>query len=423
MGDNRIFGVDADLTTGKFQRLGDAVGRTPGIGFDDVHIFGGRNRCNLTNDGVVLAYYGEEGYTESGKLEIDIYKNGQKYPIGTIVQVMVEQPKFYYKVEPITLEPIEGGKGYHLRRARWWVSECKQDGFKLHPCFNRNGKEYEFIYSAAYESCIYDAEKAKYYSEDEKAFSEDPGEKLMLSSVAGTKPASGADGQKLTRANCRILTANRGTGWQNIDFLSLNATELLMVIEYASFDSKKAIGNGVVNKEAGSKVNYAEKTGQTSFLGNASGNGGPNNGFSSVTYRGEENLWGNIWNIVEGLNFECKGINDVWWSDCAYKDDYKELPYRNAGFTLCKENGFISAFAYSEECDFMFLASEVKGTEDGPIGNYFKQNNEFDGWQISLLGGRWSQGTWPGFFFWYADCATRNSSSNIGTRIMYIPQK
>jgi len=421
--ENRIiFGIDADLTTGTFQRLGDAVGRTPGIGFDDALIFGGRKRCNLTNDGVVLAYYGDEGYTELGTLTNDFIKDGKTYPAGTTVQVMVKQPKFYYKVEPIILEPIKDGIGYHLRRARWWVSESKQDGFKLHPNFERDGRELEFIYYATYEACIFDMEKAIYYKEDEKVFSEEPGSTLMLSSVTGVKPASGSDGQKLTRANGRVLSGNRGAGWQLIDCLSLNATEILMLIEYASFNSKKVIGNGVVGKEPGSKVNYAEKTGQTSCLGNNSGNGGPNNGFSSVTYRGEENLWGNIWKIVEGLNFECKGINNVWWSDGDYRDDYNKTPYRNTGFTLCKENGFTSAFGYSEECDFMFLPSEAKGTEEGPVGDYFKQKHDFDGYQISLIGGRWSQGTWPGLFFWYADCATENSSSNIGYRIIYIPQ-
>ena len=69
----------------------------------------------------------------------------------------------------------------------------------------------------------------------------------------------------------------------------------------------------------------------------------------------------------------------------------------------------------------MFLTSEVKGTEEGPVGDYFKQNNTFDGWQSSMFGGRWCQKTWPGLFFWYADLATGRASSNISARIMYLP--
>lgn len=421
MNQSIAFGVDFDFTTGKAQRLGASIGKAPGADFDAARMYGGRKRCNLTDDGTVVAYYGEEGYSETGALNTTLVKNGKTYAAGTPVQVMVEQPKFYYKVEPVDLEPIEGGQGHHIRRARWWVSEYAQPGFRVYPSFLRRGVEYDFIYASAYEASIYDKKKAAYYYEDENVFTATPSSTLTLSSIAGTKPASGANGQMLNRANARVLAANRGEGWQLIDCLSLNATELLMLVEYASFDSKKVIGKGVVNKEVGEGGSGAEKTGRTAHLGNTSGSGGPDDGFSSVTYRGEENLWGNIWKLVDGLNFECSGINAVWWSDGEYQDDYKGAPYRNTGFTLCKENGFTSAFAYSEECDFMFLTSEVKGTEEGPVGDYFKQNNTFEGWQSSMFGGRWCQKTWPGLFFWYADLATGRASSNISARIMYLP--
>ncbi len=423
MANNIAFGVDFDFTTGRAQRLGDAVGKTPGADFDAVGMYGGRKRCNLTDDGTVLTYYGDEGYCESGALLTPVVKDGKTYPAGTPVQVMVEQPKFYYRVEPVDLEPIKDGEGYHIRRARWWVSEDAQPGFRIHPSFLRQGIAYDFIYASAYEACLCDRDKGVYYREDEGVFTDCPSTSLTLSSIAGAKPVSGANGQMLNRANVRVLTANRGKGWQSIDFLSLNATELLMLVEYASFNSKQAIGKGVVNKEINEGTSGAEKTGRTAHLGNVTGSGGPDDGFSSVTYRGEENLWGNIWKLVEGLNFECGGVNAVWWSDGEYQDDYKGAPYRNTGFTLCKENGFTSAFAYSEDCDFMFLTSEVKGSEDGPVGDYFKQNNTFDGWQSCMFGGRWCQKTWPGLFFWYADLATGRASSNISARVMYIPER
>ena len=37
-------------------------------------------------------------------------------------------------------------------------------------------------------------------------------------------------------------------------------------------------------------------------LGNASGTASNANGIQFVTYRGEENFWGNIWWWVDGLN-------------------------------------------------------------------------------------------------------------------------
>ena len=418
---SKIYGLDADLQTGKFVRLADAAGKEPGADFDEAKMYSGRKRCNLTNEGIVLSYYGDRAYSETGVLTAAVSKDGWEYPAGTPVQIMVEQPKFYYKVEPVVLENIEGGIGQHLKRAKWYVSDEKQEGFKIHPNFMRNGKEYDFIYSAAYESCMFDASAGAYCLEDEQIFETavEPGD--MLSTIGGAKPACGIK-QFLTRANGRILTANRGPGWQIIDFLSLNATEILMIIEYADFNMQKKIGKGIVAKEGGT-VNAAEKTGQTSFLGNKTGNAPGEDGLASVTYRGEENLWGNIWSIVEGLNFECGGINHVFYADHGYRDDCKEAPYKNTGFTLCKKDGYTTAFGYAPDCDFMFLTSETNDDENGPVGDFFMQKNAHEGYTISMLGGRWHQGPKAGPFFWYADCLTGNHSQNVSMRIMYVPKK
>ncbi len=56
-----IYGVEADFVNNKFTRLAGAINKTPGADFDSINAFGGRKRCNLTYDGVVLAYYGEPG--------------------------------------------------------------------------------------------------------------------------------------------------------------------------------------------------------------------------------------------------------------------------------------------------------------------------------------------------------------------------
>ena len=72
-----------DFVNKRFTRLSGAVNRTPGAGFDSINAFGGRKRCNVADDGTVTAYYGDSGYTTTGK-----------NATGTMVQVMVEQPKF-----------------------------------------------------------------------------------------------------------------------------------------------------------------------------------------------------------------------------------------------------------------------------------------------------------------------------------------
>ena len=51
----KIFGVEVDFVNKKFTRLAGAFGKTGGVAFDNVHCFGGRRRCNVTNEGKVVS--------------------------------------------------------------------------------------------------------------------------------------------------------------------------------------------------------------------------------------------------------------------------------------------------------------------------------------------------------------------------------
>ena len=57
--DGDIYGVEVDFANKKFTRLAGAVGMAGGEPFDKVRAMGGRKRCNLTDDGVVVAYQGD----------------------------------------------------------------------------------------------------------------------------------------------------------------------------------------------------------------------------------------------------------------------------------------------------------------------------------------------------------------------------
>lgn len=413
-----IYGVEADFVNNKFTRLAGAINKTPGADFDSIKAFGGRKRCIVTDDGKVLAYYGEPGYSETGKTTVEIQKDSVTYPVGTIVQVMVEQPKFYYKVVPLQLEPITDGIGYHLRKARYYVSDTPKVGFKVHPAFVRNGVEVDKIYLSAYEGSIYDVSAGTYLLNDEQVadFNAD-----KLSSIAYAKPASGLT-QNLTRANMRKLANNRGAGWQQKDVLCVSATQMLFMIEYAALNMQTAIGAGVTNKVDDNVSNMAELTGATTNLGNASGAVTNINGWTVISYRGEENFFGNIWKWVDGLNIECNNLHYAWYADNSFADDIKTAPYKNAGFTLATANGYVSAFGWSEACDFLFLPSEVVGTSALPVGDYFYQNHNYNGFLVSRFGGGWIDGTAAGAFFWNVYYTSSGRTRDVGGRLLYVPQ-
>lgn len=408
--DEDIFGVEVDFANKKFTRLSGAVNRTPGAGFDSINAFGGRKRCNVADDGTVTAYYGDSGYTTTGK-----------NAAGTPVQVMVEQPKFYYKVVPMVLE--KGVKGMKIRKARYYVSDTLKPGFKVHPAFVENGNVNPYIYLAAFEGSLFDTSANAYILDDSQVadFAAD-----KLSSIAGVKPISGLQ-QNLTRGNTRLLARKRGAGWEQAYAATAAASQLLMLIEYASFNMQSAIGNGVTNKTDDGASSMTEITGATANLGNASGSVTNANGYNIVSYRGEENFWGNIWTWVDGMNeenpatFTSGMAGTLHVADHGFADDTKASPYKNTGIHPIQGSGYVSAFGYSEEFDWLFIAVEYSGNSSLPVGDYAWNNNS--GWRVALLGGKWDSGAYAGAFYWSLYDASTIRDRSIGGRLVYVPSK
>jgi hypothetical protein len=403
-----IYGVEVDFVNKRFTRLSGAANRTPGAGFDSINAFGGRKRCNVADDGTVTAYYGDSGYTTTGK-----------NAAGTPVQVMVEQPKFYYKVVPMVLE--KGVKGTKIRKARYYVSDTLKPGFKVHPAFVDNGVVNPYIYLAAFEGALFDT-SANAYILDNAQVADFAADKL--SSIAGTKPAGG-DTQNLTRANVRLLAQKRGKGWEQAYAATAAASQLLMLIEYASFDMQKAIGNGNTNQtSSAANIQY---TGATVSLGNASGAVTNANGIQIVSYRGEENFWGNIWTWVDGMNeenpdpFEEGQVGTLYVADHGFADNSKASPYKNTGIHPIQGSGYVSAFGYSEEFDWLFIAVEYSGNSTLPVGDYAWNQNP--GWRVAMLGGCCSGRAGAGAFCWHLDSAASYRGWTVGGRLVYVPSK
>lgn len=406
--DEDIFGVEVDFVNKKFTRLSGAVNRTPGAAFDSINAFGGRKRCNVADDGTVTAYYGDSGYTTTGK-----------NAAGTPVQVMVEQPKFYYKVVPMVLE--KGVKGMKIRKARYYVSDTLKPGFKVHPAFVENGNVNPYIYLAAFEGSLFDT-SANAYILDNAQVADFAADKL--SSIAGTKPAGG-DTQNLTRANVRLLAQKRGKGWEQAYAATAAASQLLMLIEYASFNMQKAIGRG--NTDQTSSAANIQYTGATVSLGNASGAVTNANGIQLISYRGEENFWGNIWTWVDGMNeenpepFESGQAGTLHVADHGFADNSKASPYKNTGIHPIQGSGYVSAFGYSEEFDWLFIGVEFSGNDALPVGDYHWNNNS--GWRVARFGGYCDSGSYAGAFFWNLADATSYRDWGIGGRLVYVPSK
>lgn len=417
-----VLGITIDYKNKTCTRIAGAKNLTAGADFDKFSMYGGRKRCNVSDGGTINAYYGDEGYTEDGS-------NGQ---------VMVYQPKFYYLVCPLEYDRQETGYGYHLRKANYYISETQRAGFKLHPTFyDKNGNEVDYILMSAYEGCIYDTSANAYLKNDEQVMD---ASKDKFSSIAGARSATGVS-QDLTRPNIEQMAKNRGEGWHSLGIKTASMEQLLMIVEMGMMNLQTAIGQGVVNLpwSTGSDTtsSYAGATGSTASLGNGTGRatktttyeGGKAteytvDGKTSICYRGVENFWGNIWKFAYGINFYCevgKPFLGYVCKDFNYAESKKTDNYENIGFALPSENGYVSAMGYSTKYDWLFLPSEVKGNSSLPVGDYYYQNNTWDGYRIALLGGGWSNGSNAGGFCWSLPDGVGSRNRTIGGRLVYVP--
>lgn len=417
-----VLGITMDYKNKTCTRIAGAKNLTAGADFDKFSMYGGRKRCNVSDGGTINAYYGDEGYTEDGS-------NGQ---------VMVYQPKFYYLVCPLEYDRQETGYGYHLRKANYYISETQRAGFKLHPAFyDKNGNEVDYILMSAYEGCIYDTSASAYLKNDEQVMD---ASKDKFSSIAGARPASGVS-QNLTRPNIEQLAKNRGEGWHSLGIKTASMEQLLMIVEMGMMNLQTAIGQGVVNLPwtTGSDTtsSYAGATGSTASLGNGTGRatktttyeGGKAtdytvDGKTSICYRGVENFWGNIWKFAYGINFYCevgKPFLGYVCKDFNYAESKKTDNYENIGFALPSENGYVSAMGYSTKYDWLFLPSEVKGNSSLPVGDYYYQNNTWDGYRIARLGGAWADGSAAGGFYWSLSSGVGPRTRTVGGRLVYVP--
>ena len=420
-----IVGIQVDYKNKTFKRLAGAANLTKGSDFDKFTMFGGRKRCNVADDGSIVAWYGDADYKEDGSMG----------------QVMVYQPKFYYLVCPVEYDPIDTGIGYHLRKANYYVSEKPRAGFRLHPAFyDASGNEIDYFLTSAYEGSIYDASASAYLLNDEQVMN--TGED-KFSSIAGARPASGSS-QNLTRPNIEAMAQNRGTNWHGDLIKQVSAEQMLMIIEMGMMNLQTAIAQGVISLPwtTGSDTtsSYAAATGSTASLGNGTGRaektttyeGGVAkeytvDGKTSVCWRGKENFWGNIWKFVYGINIwgngKMGGGQPYICSDFSFAESKNSGNYEPAGFTVTNTNGYISAMGYSTACDWLFIASECLGNSSLPVGDYTYITENLNGYRIARLGGRWAYWVNAGGFYWTLNGGVGDRYRDIGGRLVYIPTR
>lgn len=280
--------------------------------------------------------------------------------------VFVKIPEFYYKIE-------KSGNIF-----RYYIADGSLDGFSLHPGSG--------CYVARYEGVKGNSSGTS-----------------TMRSNSGLTPSTSD-----TRDGFRVTSKATATGFQLYDFAAWCAVGLLYRVEYADWGSQEKIGPGIVNDGA------AHKTGETDSMVYHTGRAAGTDGKTAVQYRGIENPWGNVLEFVDGINFK-NYAPYICTDPTKYADDIT-TNYTITGVSL-GGNGWTKGLGLSTNFPWAYLPNEVGGSGSTFIPDYVTHLSQ--GWQVLVVGGYYSDGSYAGLFRFGSNYTSLESNSTIGARLQF----
>ncbi len=212
----------------------------------------------------------------------------------------------------------------------------------------------------------------------------------------------------VTPANFRTAAKNIGTNWGLLDIWRISAIQMLYLVEYADYNSQSKLGNGISN---GSKT----ATGGCDSLKMKSGCTSDDKKHS-VIYRGIEDIFGNVFQFIDGINIKSRkayvSTNRDGYTCDVFSGDYKAVGYTNAS-----SDGYIKEMGYDSNYPGIQLPKTSGGSDSTYIPDYYWQTTGnavvwFGGYLHDLSCGLW---------FWTCARDSSFSYSNYCARLLYVP--
>lgn len=160
----------------------------------------------------------------------------------------------------------------------------------------------------------------------------------------------------------------------------------------------------------------AQKEGGCDSLGMKSGCLA-NDSQHAVIYRGIENIFGNVFNWIDGLNIQnyqayiCRNPKE-------YISDKFEVPYIKLGYVNCNEKDmYIKKLGFDEKNPDIALPIEIgggAGSSSGMCDFYYSS----EGNRVARVGGHFSYGSYAGLWFWNCYASSVTSYLHCGARLL-----
>lgn len=214
----------------------------------------------------------------------------------------------------------------------------------------------------------------------------------------------------LNMTDFRTEVNSIGNRWGIMDIWKWSILQLLYLVEYADYNSQIILGYG--NSNSSAPIN----TGECDSLEMKSGCL-INDWKHAVIYRGIENIFGNAFQKIDGINI---ATNYAWI--CKDKSQYavgvSSSPYVQLGYVETSSSGFIKKMGIDNNYPEIQRAIEAGGTNNTYIPD------EFTSWskvaRIVVVGGNYATNFSNGL--WQSSCMTNTSKgSNAAYRLIFIP--
>lgn len=292
------------------------------------------------------------------------YKKGESGFSRSSYDTMVYIPEFYYKI----VNDTSNSKRY------FYIANGATTGFTKHPGSGKYVGKYNTI--------------SGYYSK-----------------------TAAAPLVSITRAAARTGSKNKGSKWSQYDYATWCAIWLLYLVEFADWNSQTKIGRGVVDES--SQINNGATDSMTYHTGRASGT----DGTTAVLYRGIENLWGNIYDWVDGINVNKRKVYIC--TDRSKYADGTSSNYMDTGFSLPVSLGYIKTLSVYSGADWAFIP-----TASGGSASTYVPDNVFLNvliWAGLCIGGNSTIEDPAGLFMFNANFSATSSYSYVGARLLFNP--
>lgn len=208
----------------------------------------------------------------------------------------------------------------------------------------------------------------------------------------------------ITRATARSKAKSVGSKFHLYDFATYCAIIWLYIIEFADWNCQSKIGRGYADGNS-----PALNSGNTDRMTYHTGRAADTDGENAVQYRWIENLWGNVFQWVDGFN--ANGTTAYACTDPSKYADDTSTGYTNIG-TL-PASGYIKDLTVTD--NGLLIPKTSGGSETTYIPDYMWSSS---GWRVLFVGGYWSDGADAGLLCFVASHTSSVSYSSVSARLL-----